>query len=217
MKKRGKKSKVYQYNSKEELIGELEKLRQMFESPKGKLEYELDEVARNSVAPNTFRAFGGCKRKPSEVFREWASKTLNDSRFLENLIKIDDESKFDEWHTELCDSFMQHWKVSMTKDIGFGPSRKLPDLLLRVLVFNRNILPERDKARLMKFLHVPLDRFVLQAIKNVINHKNIKNLTMTGIDNSNKYNQIQQTIREISKKAKTPPIYLDILAWDKMH
>ena len=112
----------------------------------------------------------------------------------------------------------------MGKTIGYGPGRKLPNLLMKQFI-SWDMLDDDQRDRLTEFLHVPLDSFTLMAIRNCIQDfpgnevigKIPKNATMSFVANEATYNRLQQTIKLITKRAAVPAIYLDALAWNEQH
>lgn len=186
-----------------------------------------EEIVKNSVAGNTFRAFHNMPCKPSEVFRAWASEQLRDKSTIKRFKNLSSQRQYDRWIKKFSEGFRRYWeqKMGAENSIYYGPGRKLPNLLLKRLVLWDQIA-DRQHKRLIEFLHVPLDKFTLAAIRNCISEfpeesKVIgsirRNATMRFVDSEEKYTKIQRIIRRIGKQAGVPPIYLDVLAWDMYH
>lgn len=53
-------------------------------------------------------------------------------------------------------------------DISFGPSLKLPNLLMKGVCVVPEEIPKPTYDRIVWFLHVPLDSYTIQAIRNCI-------------------------------------------------
>jgi hypothetical protein len=174
----------------------------------------LEEVARESVGPNTFRSFHHLPQKPSEVFRTWASRALADDKGLTHL---QSQSDYGNWLREFSSAFRQHWQKEMGKVLAYGPSRKLPNLLLKEFVRWKHLTPD-ERARLIAFVHVPLDSYTLVAISNCLDDPEIPaDATMKFVVGATMYNQIQNAIRAVTDQARVPAIYFDVLAWRNMN
>jgi len=218
--------KPNEFCNKEELIGYIsQKKKDLSKWFENRCE-SLDDIITASVKGNTFRAFPNMPRKPSKVFRGWASEQLNNKDRAREFMCLSSEQQYDQWVREFSKSFHYYWEKEMgtQNSIGYGPSRKLPNLLLKHLVLWKQIR-DNQRKRLIKLLHVPLDRFTLVAIRNCIcdftEFEVIglirKDVGMSFVDTEKKYNAIQQIMRAIAKRAGTPAIYIDILVWNKQH
>ncbi len=178
----------------------------------------LETIIYHSIGGNTFRAFRNSPSAPSKVFRTWALKILKNSR-LENFKHISSQNDYSIWLDQISDDFRRYWRRRMQKDIPFGPSLKLPNLLAkRLCLFNG--ISEPRFLRIVHFLEVPLDKYTIQAIANCKGSKigNIpSSATMSFIKNRQIYNEFQMRIRSITRKARVPAIALDCLAWDASH
>ncbi len=99
----------------------------------------------------------------------------------------------------------------------FGPSFKLPNLLVKRLCFYCGVR-DLDFERVIPFLHVPLDSYTLQALAKCCSELGIRSTaTMSFIKDRHTYERFQSHIRKLAKEAKVPPITLDCLAWDEGH
>jgi len=171
------------------------------------------------VGPNTFRAFHNMPRKPSEVFREWALEALcGRPDCFRNLLSIENRADYDRWLHSLAADFRRYWKRQMGCEIPFGPSLKLPNLLMKGICGVREI-PEATYGRLVWFLHVPLDSYSIQAFRNCIDVRlqtQIGRIPPTAgmgfVKTLEVYDGLQGAIRLLAEKAKVPPIAIDILA-----
>ena len=77
---------------------------------------------------------------------------------------------------------------------------------------------DAQRHTLINYLHVPLDQYVLVAIRNCISDPEIpRTATMGFVSGETMYNQIQREIRKLTHKAQVPAIYFDILVWDMRH
>jgi len=173
----------------------------------------LEDIVKQSVGGNTFRSFRGMPKKPSEVFRNWALRALADKRSIERVTHLQSPRDYDDWLQDFSSAFRRNWQKQMGTVLPYGPSRKLPDLLLKHFV-RWSSLTNDQRGRLMTFLHVPLDSFTLVGIRNCIDDPEIPaDATMKFVAGLTMYNQVQDAIRAITDRAKVPAIYFDVLAW----
>jgi len=175
------------------------------------------------VGANTFRAFRHMPEKPSKVFREWAFEALVRRHGFQELLSIKSRGNYDKWLHHLAADFRSRWKSKMGREISFGPSLKLPNLLMKG-VCGLHEIPEATYKRLVWYLHVPLDSYSIQAVRNCIDEGLKRQIGyipspagMGFVTTPEVYDGLQQAIRLLAKKAKVPPIALDILAWDHAH
>jgi hypothetical protein len=85
------------------------------------------------VAGNTFRAYRGWSRPPSEVYRLWAKRTharLDPSSLARQLSC---QKGFDIWHKSLADSLQRHWVKAQGGPLSFAHQHKLIDLFVKWL------------------------------------------------------------------------------------
>jgi hypothetical protein len=113
----------------------------------------------------------------------------------------------------------------MGRDINFGPGRKLPNLLLESLA-NWSALAAPGRSRLIRYLHLPIDGFILAALRaciddfvkeRVVIGRIPRGATMSYIDNKERYVAIQSVARRIARKAGVPTIYIDKLVYGGQH
>jgi hypothetical protein len=176
------------------------------------------------VGANTFRAFHHMPKEPSRVFREWALEALcGRSGYFRKLLSIKNRADYDRWLNQFAADFRGHWKRQMGCEIPFGPSLKLPNLLMKG-VCGLHEIPEATYNRLVWCLHVPLDSYSIQAVRNCIDARLKEQIGhipssagMGFVKTREVYDGLQETIRLLAEKANVPPIALDILAWDEAH
>lgn len=204
----------YEYRDEAHLAGALRKNRKTIEACFAERVDSLDEIVKNSVGGNSFRAFQKMPQKPSVVFRDWGTKMFNDKRRRNRLFRIGSQAAFDQWHNEFCCSFREEWKEQMGVILPFGASRKLPNLLLKAFV-RWSELTDQERNRLIRFLHVSLDSLSLAGIRNCIDDPEIPpKASMRFVAGPTMYRQIQEVIRRITKRAAVPAIYYDVLVWN---
>ena len=178
-------------------------------------------IVRRSVSSNTFRAFHHCPKQPSVVFRKWAESALTERSFLDSLKSVRSRSSYDKWLAAFAQDFRYYWQREMRKSISFGPSLKLPNLVVKGLLARD--LPGKMRQRLVWFLHVPLDSYTIQALRNGLDKRGVEigtipsNASMGFVRDQSVYDNLQEQIRSLAKEAGVPPIALDYLAWDASH
>jgi hypothetical protein len=179
-------------------------------------------VGMQSVGANTFRAFRHLPKKPSVVFRGWGLSALEARGFLDRLRGVRSRKAYDQWLTDFVSDFGKEWKREMGRAIPFGPSIKLPNLLVKAVLESR-LLPDSARERTVWFLHVPLDSYTIQAVMNCsgVSGERIrripKSATMGFVDGQAIYDYLQNLIRSLADEADVPPIALDYLAWNASH
>jgi len=182
---------------------------------------DVRQMLRKCVAANTFRAFHNCPKKPSVVFRTWGEAALTERDFLDSLKSVRSRNSYDEWLTAFAKDFRNYWRREMRKPISFGHSLKLPNLVVKGLLARD--LPGKMRQRLVWFLHVPLDSYTIQAIRNCFDGSSAgigtipSNASMGFVKDQRMYDSLQEQIRSLAKEAGVPPIALDYLAWDGSH
>lgn len=176
----------------------------------------VSSVVRKSIAGNTFRAFSIYRnRRPSIVFREWASAHLN--KTLEGLKRITDHENYGYYVHESALDLCATWSTKMNAEIGYGRSTKLLNLVLKRLPCLKS-MDNAFRYRIIQFQHVPLDSFTIVGLRKLITNPQIpRNATMRFIESPSDYRIIQEYISDVAKEAIVPAIYYDILAWNMAH
>jgi hypothetical protein len=175
-------------------------------------------IVRKWVGANTFRAFAHYPKKPSVVFRTWGETALTEGGFLDRLKSIRSRSSYDEWINAFADDFRDYWEREMRKPISFGHSLKLPNLVVKGLLAS-----QLASESTVWFLHVPLDSYTIQAVRNCLDKSRLEigtipsNASMGFVINQTIYDGLQGQIRSLAHEAGVPPIALDYLAWDAAH
>jgi hypothetical protein len=204
----------YEYRDADRIVGELQRMRASIQSWFAQRVEPLELIVQQSVGGNTFRAFRNMPKRPSEVFRNWALKTLTDKHTTKPLFSVRSQAAYEKWHQDFCSSFREEWQDQMKDRLPYGPSRKLPDLLLKAFV-RYSGLSDDQRSRMTALLHVSLDSLSLVGIRNCINDPEMPaNATMAFVAGQTMYSQIQEAIRAITKKAEVPAVYYDVLVWD---
>lgn len=179
---------------------------------------EWQTSIREAVSANTFRAFQNLPARPSVTFRGWAFSALVTQGHFNELPSLSTQEQYDRWLDRLVEDFQDSWRNAMKTNISFGPSYKLPNLLMKVACQR---LAAPDQGRILCFLHIPLDSFTLSGIRRFASLPQGQlipaSATMSFINNREDYSSVQSQIRQLAAKAGVPPIAYDYLAWDQGH
>jgi hypothetical protein len=176
---------------------------------------DISSVVHKSIAGNTFRAFQKLPKRPSVIFRNWASEHLHHT--FEAVKNITDRENYAAYVHESALDLCAVWSSTMNAEIGYGRSTKLLNLVLKRLA----CLDGMDGAtrhRLIGFQHVPLDSYTIIGLRQLITSPEIpRNATMKFIEKQNDYVMLQQYIAVVATESGVPAIYYDILAWNMAH
>lgn len=185
-------------------------------------EQQLHNLIDRSVGANTFRAFAQLHCKPSKMFRDWARGYFTPRR-VDYLSAITTQQQYDAFLDAAVVELAQHWVRHGRKQLSFGASRKLTNLLLKRIVRFTGISSSARQV-LIPFLHVPHDRFCLAAIRRSAAGGRFgaaisipKNASMGFITSASQYDSVQKVMRHIAASANEPAISIDLLAWDRAH
>ena len=178
----------------------------------------LESIIKWQVSSNTYRAFrkSATGVGPSIVFRAWIRRFIRNSR--SRISRIQSQRAYDAFVDSATNSLRRHWKAMMRYDIGYGRAAKLINLVMKVLpIYDDYHLSSSQRKRLIGFLHVPLDSYTIQGLRNVAAFHIPVNASMRFIDSRKTYVEFQKLIRRTARKARVPAICYDILAWDLSH
>jgi hypothetical protein len=184
---------------------------------------DVGRIARDSVGSNTFRAFAHMPHPPSQVFYNWAVRGLTDDGIVRQITGLRSERAYDLWLKGFSKDLSEHWRRKMGRSMPYGPGRKLPNLLMKHVVLWRR-LDDEQRSRLIGYLHVPFDKYSLTVLRNCVPDayrpavgRIRKDVTMKYVDSEAKYDALMALASEIAVEADVPPIYLDVLAWNRSH
>jgi len=189
--------------------------------------FDMDDVIVSAVEANTIRGFNqkklGLKESPMNIYRDWASDFvmwLGYADFQEVTDRESFEAFFNRAVASATKAFQKNGGNSL---LTYGQMTKLADLLLKRLVRFHEI-SDANRARLSEFLHVPLEKYTLLAIRDmdVRDREGAKiaipkTASMSFITTEATYLGIQDCFAAIAKEADVPPILLDYLLWDISH
>lgn len=186
-----------------------------------KKEMSKEEVVRKSISSNIFRAFHKLNKKPSEIYREWATKNID--LIINKLNNTQTKEEYDKNLFGWINSFINHWESQTNEEnkIIFGPASKMVNLLIKTL--NESKIITND--RLMQFFHVPFDLYSLKPLINIIDKISDvsykidipKNPTMKFITTPDIYWIIQNSVFKLCKNANISPILYDYWCWNEKH
>ncbi len=178
---------------------------------------DVDRIPYDAVGANTFRAFHHLPQRPCDVFRGWANRAIRDDNAVRPILTARSQSEFDEYVRRFSERLRRAWRTQQGQVLAYGPSRKLPNLLLKHYARYER-LSNGERTRLIEHLHVPLDSFTLIGIRNCVNEPRIpRNASMSYVQDEVVYNSIQAAIRDVAHRAEVPAIYFDVLAWNMGH
>jgi hypothetical protein len=169
------------------------------------------EIVRQSVASNTYRGFP-MKGPPSFVFRTWGWLFLKSGR----LGRVTSQESFDNLHKALCLELSDCWKCVATKTLSCGGAVKLIDLLIQLTCKHDHKL--KNRKVLLNYIHVPLDKYVLKAIRGCdVGVRIPSNPSMGNVKSYKDYMRIQGFIRHLARASGTEPAILNYVAWERTH
>lgn len=150
-------------------------------------------------------------------------------KFIDEL-KCINKKQFDDWHSEKCESikdsmnkatFIEDGKNDaklVNNNFTYGQAQKWLNMTLKYL-WLLDMLPDGLSE---DSLHVPIDSFILQALKDSYHVKDItgsgetyyynKTVAWSALNDS-EYKELQDEIKKIAKKENVSPIVWEGSAW----
>jgi hypothetical protein len=172
-------------------------------------------ITQEGVGGNTFRAFRKLPVKPSVAFRTWTAQRIEHT--LPEVLAATERPAYAAYVHNTTLALTQYWFEHTGSEMGYGRGAKLLNLVLKKLACYATFTDEQ-RAVLIDTLHVPLDSYTIVGLRNVVPEFSIpKTATMKFITTSAQYNEYQALIASVAHEAGVPPIYYDILAWDRAH
>lgn len=166
----------------------------------------------NSIA----RAFH--HESPTNQYQSWASQ-ININEVIGRLSKISNQNEYDIFLFEIAESLVKSWddknEIGGKSKMNIGISLKIINLLLKHLVF----VHFENNSNLIKYLHVPWDKFTLQPLHKIWNgYPKINSSSSQGfIKNLEQYFELHNFITNIVSQASVDRITYEFWAWDKHH
>lgn len=206
------------FESRDDLIEALRALsaRDLAESFFAQRTATIARVTEQGVSGNTFRAFRNLPVRPSVAFRTWTTEQLE--RNLQQLLDACSTMlAYANYVHHLTLALNRHWLREARSEMGYGRGAKLLNLVLKKLACYAQ-LSTRQRVALIRLLHVPLDSYTIVGLSAVVPQLRVrKSATMKFITSRAQYDQFQASVASIARDAGVPPIYYDILAWDRAH
>lgn len=98
----------------------------------------------------------------------------------------------------------------------FGASQKLINLLMKD-VTRLGSLADSVRQQLICLLHVPFDKYSLNAIRGCTRVRIPSSASMGFVESQSIYDELQRVCREVAREAELSPIHIDIAAWNDAH
>jgi hypothetical protein len=211
--------KIIEFESKTEAISALKKFNETFLFPTNDLCKE--EIIISSVASNIFRAFHLKNKKPSTIYREWASEVFE--KILSDFSIIASKEDYYRFVFLYADSLIEKWSKETFKDeyLCYGPALKMVNLLVKVIQETDSI---RESSKL-KYQQVPFDSFSLIPLRFIINDlTNLKyriiipsNASMGFITTPGLYKIMMDSVYNLCELSNINPIVYDYWCWEDKH
>ncbi|MBK8395670.1 MAG: hypothetical protein IPL26_10570 [Leptospiraceae bacterium] len=153
------------FKSQEDAIKRLKHFNKNFRIPLK--DYGKEDIIKNSVTSNIFRAFHLTKIKPSQIYRNWSSE--NFEKIERKLKSIKNLKDYEKYLFSLSENFILYWKNQVenpNENITYGPAIKMINLLIKVMQESRNY----HNQKLLPFMHIPFDIYSLLPLKEIINN-----------------------------------------------
>lgn len=166
----------------------------------------------NSIA----RAFH--HESPSVQYQRWADQ-IKIKEVLTTLSKISNQEEYDTFLFEIADSLVTSWNDKNENGgiskMNIGISLKIMNLLMKHLTF----VHFGDKSNIIRYLHVPWDKFALRPLHNIWNgNPRIDSSSSQGfVKNIEQYLELHTLITSIVFQAGVDRITYEFWAWDNEH
>ena len=173
------------------------------------LDFSTEPSTGLGLGGSTFRSFTGfCE--PSKTYKNWYYKEL--SKFDDKILNCRSRRGFVEIHKKLRRSLDSHWRKEQRSPLSFFQRNKIIDLCLKYQCCTYDI------KSILKYGNIPIDKFSLIFIRELFYGIVLsKNPSMGDIDCEETYEFLQETIYELTSKAKVPNLYFDLIAWNLTH
>ena len=190
-------ARAFEWKNRDQLISDMSECwdqMQRDRKPNGK---KWDEIVRESVGANTYR---GLRGRPSQIFRSWA---LQQQGTFSRLANVRSQLHFDYGLFRLADDLKQSWPGK--PKLSVGARFKLLNLLAKMHC--ESLSPEKW-SQLIAFLHVPMDKCVLTAIRGIVRDTRIGQIpgkpTMSFVGTEEQYCALQEAFRQLGAEARCP-------------
>ncbi len=216
--------KIVIFDNIQHAINILEKYSYSYFESKYKFPVQMDkdDIIRNSVTKNIFRAFHNLDPPPSSIYRSWA--TQNYDSIVSSLNTCATQDDFDDHVFKWTDDFIDHWHRSVDnsqKRILYGPAIKIVNLFIKTISESSAL----SNKSVIKFMHIPFDEYSLKPVRNIINDLTDvkfrieipKSPTMKLITTHELYNIFRRALSNLARQANIYPICYDYWCWNERH
>lgn len=151
----------------------------------------------------------------ARLFRAGRHADLQDTLFRRlkpsRLARLRTQQQYDGWLNRIVQHrcWAPYSRNGLEKD-RWAYFAKLINILVYEIIANRELVPERDYARLRRFLHVPIDATVLKHL-SIVDSTFYVPYALKGMK-GRQYRQIQSSIRRLAHVKRVPPIWFEA-AW----
>ncbi len=155
---------------------------------------------------------------PSIQYEKWAS-TMDAYQIVIKLQKVKKQSDYDELLFRIANSLNNSWKVKnengQTSKMNIGIALKITNLLMKHLVY----VNLKERKDLIRFLHVPWDKFTLQPLKSIWlgTPRIVSNSSQGFVKSKEQYMELHNFITTLTDKIGVKRIRYEFWAWDNKH
>jgi len=163
-------------------------------------------VANISIGASTMRGQGVDLEKARKFL--WLDLNLNELREMP-------KKRFERWLNKKTKSLVKEFKKTPGDQNNWGAARKAINIFLENAFYNRFLSEEYGLQKLEDMLEVPLDKSVMQGLRDDSKAKVIpKRQSIKRLDKRNS-NKFQKLAREVAKSEPNYRyrIYLDLKYW----
>lgn len=165
---------------------------------------------------STYRVFWWLKFKPSEIFKDWAKKIIDDKDFIYRFSECKSKEDFYILHIELWNRLNFFWEKMQWQNLLIAHKNKLIDLFLKYLV-KIDFWNNKINEALLKYANIPIDSKTLPVVNSLFNWIFLWNkFSMWDIKTIESYNYIQELVSMVMYKNNSFPLNLDYYANNKI-
>jgi len=165
------------------------------------------------VAGNTFRAYKGWSKPPSEVYRLWAKPICAQLDPPSLARQLGSQKGFDVWHKSLADSLQQHWVKTQGGALSFAHQHKLVDLFVKWLS-THNFDCKPLSASFISHANCALDSQTLKKLNECLSMAlPLSNPSMGDIHSQHTYAFCQNLIDHFATHHNGTRLLFDYFAW----
>ena len=177
---------------------------------------ERRSISNNwGIDGSTFRAFRGIRPRPSKLYKAWVDK--HGLRKINKLTRPYTRKSFEDLHCKLVRSLELYCKRKANRPLTIAEKFKLVDLFIKA-ISRSNSITQQISEFLVQYGHIPLDKYSLNAIKELFYGIVVCNEPRMGnIEDKETYTFIQSQIYLLTSKSKVPNLYFDFYAWEMKH